>query len=203
MKRINKLEISIAFGLVFAFVVSVTGFGINCNNIRSDVVRLHILANSDSEADQKVKLAVRDALLASGKEIFSGTANKENAEILLNIGKDELTETANKVLCQNGFDYEAEIYLAQEYFTTRSYEEFTLPAGEYTALKVILGNGEGHNWWCVMFPPLCLPAATENADIDAVFNKEEVSLIKTKPEYEIRFRIVELIEEVIYRIKNN
>lgn len=203
MKRINKLEISIAFGLVFAFVVSVTGFGINCNNIRSDVVRLHILANSDSEADQKVKLAVRDALLASGKEIFSGTANKENAEILLNIGKDELTETANKVLRQNGFDYEAEIYLAQEYFTTRSYEEFTLPAGEYTALKVILGNGEGHNWWCVMFPPLCLPAATANADIDAVFNEEEVSLIKSKPEYEIRFRIVELIEEVIYRIKNN
>ncbi len=203
MKRINKLEISIAFGLVFAFVVSVTGFSINCNNIRSDVVRLHILANSDSEADQKVKLAVRDALLASGKEIFSGTANKENAEILLNIGKDELTETANKVLRQNGFDYEAEICLAQEYFTTRSYENFTLPAGEYTALKVILGNGEGHNWWCVMFPPLCLPAATEKADIDAVFNKEEVSLIKTKPEYEIRFRIVELIEEVIYRIKNN
>lgn len=196
MKRIKKFEISIAFGLVFAFIVSVAGFGINCNNIRNDVVRLHIIANSDSEADQQVKLAVRDALLASGKEIFSGTAKKENAESLLNIGKDELTETANKVLHENGFDYEAEIYLAEEYFTTRSYENFTLPAGEYTALKVILGNGEGHNWWCVMFPPLCLPAATEKADIDAVFTEEEVSLIKTKPEYEIRFKIVEIFESI-------
>lgn len=201
MKKIHRCEISVAFGLVFAIIASMTGFGINCDQIRDEVVRLHILANSDSEADQQVKLAVRDALLNSGKELFSGTVNKENAEQMLRDQKEELTETANRVLTENGFNYEAQIYLANEYFTTRSYENFTMPAGEYLALKVILGKGEGHNWWCVMFPPLCLPAATENADLNAVFNENEVRIISGKGNYEIRFKIVEIIEDLINRIK--
>ena len=201
MKKMHRLEISVAFGLIFAIIASITSFGFNCRSIRDEVVRLHILANSDSEADQQVKLAVRDALLSSGKELFSGTVNKENAAEMLDLQKQELTETANRVLRENGFDYEAEIYLANEYFTTRSYENFTLPAGEYLALKVILGNGEGHNWWCVMFPPLCLPAATDNADLNAVFGEDEVTLIESNPEYEIRFKIVEIIEDLINKMK--
>lgn len=196
MKKLHRLEISVVFGLIFAVIASITSFGLECRNIRDDVVRLHILANSDSESDQQVKLAVRDALLGSGKELFSGTVNKENAEQTLREQKEELTEIANRVLRENGFGYEAEIYLTEEYFTTRSYENFTLPAGEYLALKVILGNGEGHNWWCVMFPPLCLPAATENADLNAVFDEDEVTLIRSAPQYEIRFKIVEIIENL-------
>lgn len=196
MRKIHRIEISLAFGLVFAIIASMTSFGINCQSIRNDVVRLHILANSDSDADQQVKLAVRDALLNSGKELFSGKVTKENAEEILDAQSRELTATANQVLKENGFDYKAEIYLAEEYFTTRSYENFTLPAGEYLALKVILGNGAGHNWWCVMFPPLCLPAATENADLNAVFDENEVSLIKSTPKYEIRFKIVEIFENL-------
>lgn len=196
MKKTHRLEISVAFGLIFAIIASITSFGLDCRSIRDDVVRLHILANSDSEADQQVKIAVRDALLSSGKELFSGTVNKENAAEVLETQNQELTETANRVLRENGFDYEAKIYLADEYFTTRSYENFTLPAGEYLALKVILGDGAGHNWWCVMFPPLCLPAATDNADINAVFSENEVSLIESAPKYEIRFKIIEIIENL-------
>lgn len=196
MKKSHRLEISVVFGLIFAIIASITSFGLDCRSIRDDVVRLHILANSDSEADQLVKLAVRDALLSSGKELFSGTVNKENAAEALNTQKQELTETANRVLRENGFDYEARIYLADEYFTTRSYENFTLPAGEYLALKVILGDGAGHNWWCVMFPPLCLPAATDNAHLNAVFSEDEVELIESTPKYEIRFKIIEIIENL-------
>ncbi len=196
MKKSHRLEISVAFGLVLAIVASITSFGLDCRNVRNDVVRLHILANSDSEADQQVKLAVRDALLSSGKELFSGSANKDNAAKILETQKQELTETANRVLRENGFDYEAEIYLANEFFTTRSYEAFTLPAGDYLALKVILGDGAGHNWWCVMFPPLCLPAATDNRDLNAVFSEDEVTLIESNPKYEIRFKIVEIIESI-------
>lgn len=196
MKKSHRLEISVAFGLIFAIISSVTSFGLDCRSIRDDVVRLHILANSDSEADQQVKLAVRDALLSSGKELFSGTVNKENAAEALEMQKQELTETANRVLRENGFNYEAKIYLAEEYFTTRTYENFTLPAGEYLALKVILGEGAGHNWWCVMFPPLCLPAATDNADLNAVFGEDEVTIIESSPKYEIRFKIVEIIESL-------
>ncbi len=196
MKKLRIAEISVAFALVIAVVFSVIGFGKECEDIRSDVVRLHILANSDSEADQRVKLAVRDALLNGGKELFNGTVNKDSAEYMLEVQKDELIRIADNVLKDNGFDYTAQIYLTEEYFTTRTYENFTLPAGEYLALKVVLGNGEGHNWWCVMFPPLCLPAASENADIDAVFGEDGADIIQSGAKYEIRFKIVEIIESI-------
>ncbi len=196
MKKLRIAEISVAFALVIAVVFSVIGFGKECEDIRSDVVRLHILANSDSEADQQVKLAVRDALLNGGKELFNGTVNKDSAEYMLEVQKDELIRIADNVLKENGFDYTAQIYLTEEYFTTRTYENFTLPAGEYLALKVVLGSGEGHNWWCVMFPPLCLPAASENADIDAVFGEDGADIIQSGAKYEIRFKIVEIIESI-------
>ena len=196
MKKLRIAEISVAFALVIAVVFSVIGFGKECEDIRDDVVRLHILANSDSEADQRVKLAVRDALLNGGKELFNGTVNKDSAEYMLEVQKDELIRIADNVLKENGFDYTAQIYLTEEYFTTRTYENFTLPAGEYLALKVVLGSGEGHNWWCVMFPPLCLPAASENADMDAVFGEDGADIIQSGAKYEIRFEIVEIIESI-------
>ncbi len=201
MKRIKRLEISVALGLVISVIVSIAGFGAECKNIREDVVRLHILANSDSEADQNVKLAVRDALLECGAEIFLGTADKNNAAQYLEAEKEKLIETANRVLKEKGFDYSAQVFLVNEYFNTRTYENFTMPAGEYLALKVILGEGKGHNWWCVMFPPLCLPAATEQTDINAVFGENGVKIIEGNKGYEIRFKIVEIIEDIIYRMK--
>lgn len=196
MKKIRIAEISVALALVIAVVFSVVGFGKECEDIRDDVVRLHILANSDSENDQQVKLAVRDALLNSGKDIFNGELNVNTAKEKLESQKSELVSIADNVLKENGFDYTAQIYLTKEYFTTRTYENFTLPAGEYLALKVILGNGEGHNWWCVMFPPLCLPAASENTNIDAVFSEEGADIIQSSAKYEMRFKIIELFESM-------
>ncbi len=200
MKKIHLAEISVALGLVIAVVFSVVDFGAECNDIRRDVVRLHILANSDSAADQEVKLLVRDALLGSGKELFGGAVNVLNAQACLETQKQELIETANEVLKENGFDYRTQIFLVNEYFSTRTYENFTLPAGEYLALKVVLGKGGGHNWWCVMFPPLCLPAASENADIDAVFGKDGAELVRSEAKYEVRFKIIEIFENIKYKL---
>lgn len=201
MKR-KIFEISISVALVFSIVVSLTGFQKECSNLRNDVLRLHILANSDSDEDQKIKLAVRDALLTCGKKLFSGETNINNAEELLASEKEELVKVANKVLEENGFNYKSCITLIDEYFTTRTYDEYTLPAGKYKALKVILGEGEGHNWWCVMFPPLCLPAAAENTDVDLYFTDNGSEIIKSSPKYEIRFKIVEIIEEFKNKINN-
>lgn len=198
MKR--KAEISIILGLIISIVMSVAGFGTECKKIRSDVVRLHILANSDSEEDQNVKLMVRDALLECGKEMFSGNVTVNNAEEELEKQKDELIRTANKVLAENGFDYKTQICLAEEYFTTRQYENFTLPAGGYLALKVILGEGEGHNWWCVMFPPLCLPAAAENTELDVVFGDNGADIVANSSKYIMKFKIIEIIEEIKQKI---
>ena len=201
MKKSNIIEISVALGLVLSITASAVGFGFRCGEVREEVVRLHILANSDSEEDQRVKLAVRDALLNCGEEMFSGAVNVDNAANILNSQKSELIETANAVLAENGFDYNARICLVKEYFSTRTYENFTMPAGEYLALKVILGKGEGHNWWCVMFPPLCLPAAAEKTELDAVFGSEGAKLVQSSPKYEMRFKIVEVFEEIKNRFK--
>lgn len=202
MKRINIIEASVALGLILSVLLSVMSFGFNCEEIRNNVIRLHVLANSDSEEDQKVKLMVRDALLNSGTELFSGKVTVENAEGILKSQKDELTAIANKVLKDNGFNYTAYIYIIKEHFTTRSYEDFTLPAGEYLALKVILGKGEGENWWCVMFPPLCLPAATKTENMNIIIGDEGAKIVQNYSKYEIRFKIVEVYEGIKNHFKN-
>ena len=196
MKKSHKIEISIAIGLVIAIVCSLVGFGSDCKDVRNNVVRLHILADSDCDADQRVKLLVRDALLESGAEIFSGSASADNASKSLEKEKAKLIEVAETVLRENGFDYGVTINLEREYYATRTYENYTLPAGEYLSLKVVLGKGEGHNWWCVMFPPLCLPAASASADIDAILGADGAKLIQSNPKYEMRFKIVEVFENI-------
>ncbi len=200
MKK-RMIEISVCIALIFSAFFSVYKFDIDCRDLRDDVIRLHILANSDSAEDQQVKLAVRDKLLNCGSKLFSGETNLESVKRVLSAEQNELTDAANKVLAENGLKYKAKIYLSKEYFTTRTYDDYTLPAGNYLALKVILGEGNGHNWWCVMFPPLCLPAATYEKDIDVYFDAESKSVISSNPEYEIRFKLIELLEKI--RIKYN
>ncbi len=201
MKR--KAEISVIIGLIVSIIVSTVSFGYECEKIRNDVIRLHVIANSDSEADQRVKLKVRDALLECGKEMFSGNVDVNNAEEKLNLYKKILIETADKVLAENGMEYKSDISLKEEYFATRQYEEFTMPAGEYLALKVILGEGSGKNWWCVMFPPLCLPAASENKDLNVVFSENGADIVGNSNKYVIKFKIVELFEEIKQKIEQN
>lgn len=200
MKKI--IEISLSVALVLSIVLSVSDFKNGCNSLRNDVLRLHVIANSDSDADQQVKLKVRDALLQCGSNLFSGNTNVTDAEELLRIEKVELIKESDRVLEENGFGYKTKIEFTEEYFPTRTYETYTLPAGNYHAIKVILGKGEGHNWWCVMFPPLCLPAATEDEDIDLYLTKDSQKIIRSKPDYEIRFKIVEIIEKLKSKIKN-
>lgn len=203
MKKIKMIEISVAIGLVVSIIFSVIGFSADCREIRNNVVRLHILANSDADEDQNVKLLVRDALLSCGSDIFSGEVNIDNASECLAEEKALLISKANEVLAENGFEYTAEMFLTEEYFPTREYEDFTLPAGEYLALKVVLGKGEGHNWWCVMFPPLCLPAATKRTDTEIILGKDGAEIISNPVKYEMRFKIVEIIEELRMKFKNN
>ena len=193
-KRI--IEISVCVALIVSSFFSVYKFDNDCKELREDILRLHILANSDSEEDQQVKLKVRDALLNCGNELFSGETDIYNVKEILSAQDNELTKVADKVLLENGFTYKSEIYLTNEYFTTRTYDSYTLPAGNYLALKVVLGEGEGHNWWCVMFPPLCIPAATGKNDIDIYFDAENQSVITADPEYEIRFKLIELFEKI-------
>ena len=195
MSQIEKITASISAALVITFFVSICSFGSECAEVRENVVRLHILANSDRESDQQVKLAVRDALLESGEELFSGSVNTENAAQALEHGREKLTAAADEILERNGKSYTSDVILTEEYFPTRSYEGFTMPAGKYLAVKVILGKGEGHNWWCVMYPPLCLPAATDRENAEAILGEDGVRLISSEG-YEIRFKLIEIYENI-------
>ena len=120
------------------------------------VVRLHVLANSDSEEDQALKLRVRDAVLARATEILEQSADRKEAEARLRGQLLELERIAAEEISAAGYDYSVTAQLADTAFPTKEYDGFTLPAGDYLALRIVIGKGEGQNWWCVLFPPLCL-----------------------------------------------
>ncbi len=194
MKKIRLIEISVFAGLLIAIVFSITGFASTCEEIRGDVLRLHVIANSDSAEDQQLKLKVRDAVLEAGKNIFNGSVTRENAEEKIKAEEEKLEEAARKVIEENGFDYDVDITVTEEYFNTRTYENVTLPAGKYMAVRVLIGESIGKNWWCVMFPPLCIPAS--QTDINMYLDEKEVKLVETNPKYEPRFKIVEIYESI-------
>lgn len=191
----SKICLALCLTAVFsACVFSVTSFARECRNIRCDVLRLHVVADSDSETDQKLKLLVRDEVLRKGGELFDGTLTADEAKREISPKTDELKAAAENILRQNGCNNSVEITVGEEYFATRCYENFTMPAGVYTAVRVNIGCAEGQNWWCVMFPPLCLPAAS--ADADAFFTEKEMKVVSSSPEYEPRFKIVEIYESL-------
>lgn len=176
MKRISELwiDLFLAAGTAVSIVFSgMTDFSARAENVCGEVLRLHIPANSDSERDQELKLALRDELLREYGERLSEcgslAAAEECAESLL----DEITDFSSDFLERNGADYGARAELVTMYFTTREYGSVTLPAGEYRALRVTLGSGEGHNWWCIMFPALCLPAASASGENEEIAALEE------------------------------
>ena len=196
MKKTFKIIVAVFSVLVLVF--NVVSFAVDCADVRRDVLRLHVVANSDSETDQRLKLMVRDAVLEKGGEVFDGTVTADEAERVITPRIDELKAVAEAVLRENGCDNKVEITVGEEYFATRCYDNFTMPAGVYTAVRVNIGSAEGQNWWCVMFPPLCLPAAS--ADADAFFTDDEMKIISSSPQYEPRFKIVEIYESIKNKI---
>lgn len=201
MSFFKRIEISIAFALIISVVFGVMSFADTAEQIRSEVLRLHVIAASDSDADQKLKLAVRDAVLEEGAELFNGSVNIDNAVERITPQINTLTETAKRVVTEYGFDYDVEITIDKEYFNTRTYESVTLPAGKYLSLIVKIGDGKGKNWWCVMFPPMCLSAADDDAVLKSILNENEVKLVTSKPKFEPRFKVIEIFENIKNRIK--
>lgn len=200
MKNEKKLiAIEIAVFAAFILTVAVSSFfrlEKTCDNIKENVLRLHVIANSDSDEDQKLKLAVRDAVLSAGSPLFDGEVNTKNAAEIAKSETKYLEQAAQAVIDENGFDYGVKIEVGKSRFPTRVYEDVTLPAGEYTAVRVILGKGEGHNWWCVMFPPMCLSAAEGDASLSDVLSQDALELTRSGKKYEVKFKLIEWYENI-------
>ncbi|MCI5656815.1 MAG: stage II sporulation protein R [Candidatus Pseudoruminococcus sp.] len=185
----------VATALAMAFAFSVVSFAGACEDIESRVLRLHILANSDSESDQALKLKVRDAILEISPEIFGNTSSKQEAIKRAKADLPKIIDEAERVIKAEGYNYNVRAEVVNDKFNTRVYENFTLPAGDYDAVRIIIGSGSGHNWWCVMFPALCLPSAEGNELQNELPDSEKciVDNNENNNGYEIRFGVVEAV----------
>ncbi|MBO5725760.1 MAG: stage II sporulation protein R [Clostridia bacterium] len=197
MKKVirKNVELGVLFGLICAIALSFARFETQCDELRDGVLRLHIIANSDTKEDQELKLAVRDEILKNSTDIFKNCNTVEDAILTADSKIDDINEIANNVLKQNGFDYDARVSVGDKYFDTREYDDFTLPAGTYKSLVVDLGDAKGKNWWCVVFPCVCVPSASDSKLSDSV-SVESANTAENAPKYKIKFKSMEIYEKI-------
>jgi stage II sporulation protein R len=198
MKTKNNDRIKIwELSLLFALCISLcTGLWAHAQQqkLSSQLVRLHIIAESDSDEDQALKLKVRDSVLELLTPALEEAEGVADAQTIIEQRLDELCEVAKKAMSEGGHVPKAEASLSVESYPTRMYDGFALPAGDYLSLRIILGEGKGHNWWCVVFPPLCMTAVEDSETFTGLSEDASELIVAEEGEYRLRFRVIELFE---------
>ncbi len=194
-------DIALITGLMGAIVFTNTAqLGNTVRGLEKEVLRMHILANSDSEEDQSLKIAVRDRLLEKSDELFSGCETLDEMKRKAIEEKDRINSIAQEVIHEKGYDYPSETELVNMEFEAKQYDDITMPAGNYDALRVTIGKADGHNWWCVMYPPLCIPAAEEVRTDEETkakhFSDDELDIMKKPEEHRIGFKCIEIFKSI-------
>lgn len=182
-------------GFVLAALCSFFPFAAACGQLPQDVVRLHVVANSNGAEDQAVKLLVRDAVLEEAARWYQGAGSMEEASSQLCTHLQSIAGAARQVLGEQGVGYSATAQMTEMYFPTRDYGDFRLPAGRYRTLRVTLGEGAGKNWWCVVFPSLCLPAATQEEAL-LTLPEGERQVVEGGRGVQVKLKAVELWESL-------
>jgi stage II sporulation protein R len=192
---VAELALLLALAAIFAYG---TALERQQQGISNKLIRLHVVANSDTDADQAQKLEVRDTVLDSAQRILEHAENQAQAKALLRDNLDQLTAAAQSVLGQS---VPVQVTLNRELFGTRHYDGFSLPGGYYDALRVTIGSGNGKNWWCVVYPQICTAATAQDQRTVAVMGgltDEDVALLSgDTPEYQLKFRTLELLEDLL------
>ena len=202
-KNILLLSIFIATFITIIFMLTTKSYSYNIQKgIADEVIRLHVLANSDSREDQDLKIKVKNGIIKMLENELHNSISKDETRIILLKNLDKIEERAEEIIKENGYDYTAKVRISFDHFPTKEYADVTLPAGEYEALKIEIGEGKGKNWWCVMFPPLCFIDASVNEvprkDKDTLKNiltDEEYNIVTKEKDnipVKIKFKIVEL-----------
>lgn len=199
MKNLSTLIVCICVIFLILGMLPVHGEA----DVYESVLRLHVLANSDTPEDQELKLKVRDTILEASEELLGDCETKEEAMKKAEANIPILTKKAQDRINAEGYDYSVRIELCKEDYPTRTYESLCFPSGNYTSLKVMIGEAEGQNWWCVLFPPLCLSAATEENQSEDAFiavgltdDQYKIITETEETEYEVRFKLLEVLEEL-------
>ena len=188
------INFSLVCGLISAIMFSMVGFSTSCEEMYDNIIRIRIIANSDTPEDQSLKLEIRDAVLEKSKELYSGTMCYDDALCVTEQNLDTLLETAQNAVYDNGFDYSVKAEVREEFFETREYDGFTLPAGSYKTAVFTVGEAEGKNWWCVIYPEVCVGACSARLN-DAVSDKT-ASVAYKSDKYVVKFKTVEIFEKV-------
>ena len=194
-RKLRPWELALLLAVCFTLLTGVWAQG-RQTALSGRLVRLHVVAASDSEADQAEKLRVRDAVLAVLEPKLAGVEDMAQVRRIILAARPALKQAAQAVTEQS-----VRITFGEEHYPTRHYTDFSLPAGKYTSLRVILGPGEGHNWWCVVFPPLCMEGALTPEAVQTL-SEDDVHLItQDTGEYQIRFRILELWDQLVEKLE--
>ncbi len=197
MEKARRRDAALLLGLFLAVILTgLFGFERDCETVRESVFRFHILANSDSEEDQARKLLVRDAVLRETAELFAGAESRGEALERARQNLPFIEETAEQALRKAGSADRVQASVTEMYFETRTYGDKTLPAGVYDALRLTIGKGEGHNWWCVMFPPLCVGAAADSESL------RRIEALNETPEFTLSFAAVEWLEQLFEGLRH-
>ena len=194
-RKRRLLSRALVCGFVLAALCSFFPFAAACGQLPRDVVRLHVVANSNGAEDQAVKLLVRDAVLEEAARWYQGAGSMEEASSQLCTHLQSIAGAARQVLGEQGMGYSATAQMTEMYFPTRDYGDFRLPAGRYRTLRVTLGEGAGKNWWCVVFPSLCLPAATQEEAL-LTLPEGERQVVEGGQDVQVKLKAVELWESL-------
>lgn len=193
----KKLFVSVGIGLLIAICASfMSGFAKECVQIRESVLRLHILANSDSQEDQALKLSVRDRILAQTQDLFYQVTSTEDAKETAQENLEKIIAIAQREIARQGYDYQVNAEVCNMFFDTRVYDNFSLPAGRYDAVRITIGEAKGKNWWCVLYPPMCLPCAMPESELEENLTPQQAEIIEKPQHYKVQFAVIEIWEKI-------
>lgn len=201
------IQAALLIGFITAvFCEGICAFAESRRGITEDVFRLHVIANSDSDEDQALKLRVRNAVLEASADIFGGAVSAADAKQLSEENLQLFEAAAAAEIAASGYDYPVRCEVGTVHFDRRVYGSAELPEGDYLALRVIIGEGEGKNWWCVMFPALCLPAVTNTDEVlslaaeNGAISAEELELLQDPENYEVKLYFAEVIKKLCEKL---
>ncbi len=198
IKPLNLIAVFCTFVLICAIFVPFLPLS-GESDIYNEAVRLHVLANSNTEEDQELKLKVRNCVLEVLKEKMSYAKTKDEAIKIINNNTAELKQAAIDCIEKYGYDYNVELTLTEEYYPTRIYAGVSMPKGRYTSLRILIGEATGRNWWCVLYPPLCTSAAEPKSTLsEAGFTPAQVRILTEgeNPKYKIKFKFLEMFSSI-------
>ncbi len=201
------IQAALLIGFITAvFCEGICAFAESRRGITEDVFRLHVIANSDSDEDQALKLRVRNAVLEASADIFGGAVSAADAKQLSEENLQLFEAAAAAEIAASGYDYPVRCEVGTVHFDRRVYGSAELPEGDYSALRVIIGEGNGRNWWCVMFPALCLPAVTNTDEVlslaaeNGAISAEELELMQDPENYEVKLYFAEVIKKLCEKL---